>query len=138
MSKMGESRRGEAKGKQESHWGQKADRFRTISWTLIGTECASDGEGAYCNTSSEARDQKAPARANFGHARARAAAYKARGCFVGRKGEEVQLAGISLPVEGGVAAFDAKISNLQPNPQFDLTCMTCAAFGNPRVSCKLL
>ena len=31
-----------------------------------------------------------------------------------------------------------QIFNPQPNPQFDMSYMTCAAFGSPRVSCKLL
>jgi hypothetical protein len=31
-----------------------------------------------------------------------------------------------------------QIFNPQLNPQFDLSCMTCAAFGSPRVSFKLL
>jgi hypothetical protein len=31
-----------------------------------------------------------------------------------------------------------KIFNPQPNPQFDMSYMTCAAFGSPRVSSKLL
>jgi len=31
-----------------------------------------------------------------------------------------------------------QIFNPQPNPQFDMPYMTCAAFGSPRVSCKLL
>src|SRR5580704_5753006 len=29
------------------------------------------------------------------------------------------------------------IFNPRPNPQFVKPCMTCAAFGSPRVSCKL-
>jgi len=31
-----------------------------------------------------------------------------------------------------------QIFNPQPNPQFGMFYMTCAAFGSPRVSCKLL
>lgn len=34
--------------------------------------------------------------------------------------------------------FPGKIFNPQLNPQFDMSCMTCAAFGSPRVSSKLL
>jgi len=38
------------KGKNRTHVGEKAVRFRTGSWTLIGTDCASDAESADGNT----------------------------------------------------------------------------------------
>jgi hypothetical protein len=40
---------------------------------------------------------------------------------------------LSEDVRGSVRQGFAEIVNPQPNPQFDMSCMTCAAFGSPRM-----
>ncbi|MGC2769883.1 MAG: hypothetical protein WB607_30615 [Candidatus Acidiferrum sp.] len=38
----------------------------------------------------------------------------------------------TVPEQHGTTQFSLKIPNPQPNPQFDMSCMSCAAFGSPR------